>query len=256
MKRALVAMSCALVLLPSCGRSTSSGSKRSEIVVLAAASLTEAFTRIGSDFERAHPDVVVRFSFGPSDGLASQILGGAPADVFAPASPRYMDQVQSAGPGVTSRADFARNKLALIVPSNDPVRVRSLADLTRPGVKLVLAAPGVPAGDYAREVLATAGILQAALSNLVSNEEDVKGVLQKILLGEADAGIVYRTDVTPDLASRVREIPIPDAENVIATYPIAVIDGSTQPAAARSFVRYVMGPGQQILGSLGFLSPA
>jgi len=253
MRRALVGMGTLVFLLIGCG---GSGSERSEITVLAAASLKGAFTRIGADFEQVNPDVTVRFSFGPSDGLATQILEGAPADVFAPASPKYMDQVRSDGPRVTDQVEFARNKLAVIVPSDNPAHVASLDDLARPGVKLVLAAVGVPAGDYARGVLANAGIQKGALANLVSNEEDVKGVVQKVLLGEADAGIVYRTDVTPEIAARVREISIPDDVNVIATYPIAVIDGSGREPVAGAFLRFVTGPGQATLRTFGFLPPA
>jgi len=253
MRHALAGMACLALLLPACG---GSGSERSEITVLAAASLTGAFTRIGTDFEQANPDVTVRFSFGPSDGLATQILEGAPADVFAPASPKYMDQVRSDGPGVTDEVEFARNTLAVIVPSDNPAHVGSLDDLARPGVKLVLAAVGVPAGDYARGILANAGIQKGALANVVSNEEDVKGVVQKVLLGEADAGIVYRTDVTPDISARVREISIPDGVNAIATYPIAVIDGSRHGPVAETFVRFVTGPGQATLGTFGFLPPS
>jgi molybdate transport system substrate-binding protein len=255
-KRAIVGLACLAMVLTACGSDSGAGSERSEITVLAAASLTAAFTKIGMDFEWDNPNATVRFSFGPSDGLATQILEGAPADVFAPASPKYMDQVQSEGPGVTGRADFARNKLAVIVPSDNPAHIASLDELAKPGVKLVLAAVGVPAGDYAREILANAGIQKEALANVVSNEEDVKGVVQKVLLGEADAGIVYRTDVTPDIASKVRGIAIPDAVNVIATYPIAVVGGSRNASAAEAFVRYVTGPGQATLRSFGFLPPS
>ena len=253
MSRALAVIACLTLFLPACG---GSGSERQEVTVLAAASLTAAFTKIGADFERANPDVTVRFSFGPSDGLATQILEGAPADVFAPASPTYMDQVQTDGPGVSGRADFARNTLAVVVPSGNPAHIGSLDDLARPGVKLVLAAVGVPAGDYAREILGSAGIQKEALANVVSNEEDVKGVVQKVLLGEADAGIVYGTDVTPDISANVREIAIPDGVNVIATYPIAVINGSSHTPAATAFIQYVVGPGQATLRTFGFLPPS
>jgi molybdate transport system substrate-binding protein len=253
MRRALAGMGSLVLLLAGCG---GSGSERSEITVLAAASLTGAFTRIGADFERANPDVTVRFSFGPSDGLATQILEGSPADVFAPASPKYMNQVRSDGPGVTQQVDFARNTLAVILPSDNPAHITSLGDLARPGVKLVLAAVGVPAGDYARGVLENAGIQKEALANVVSNEEDVKGVVQKVLLGEADAGIVYRTDITPDISTSVRAISIPDGVNVIATYPIAVIDGSGRTPVAEAFVRFVTGPGQATLTKFGFLPPS
>lgn len=253
MRRALAGMGSLVLLLSGCG---GSGSEASEITVLAAASLTGAFTRIGADFERANPDVTVRFSFGPSDGLATQILEGAPADVFAPASPKYMDQVRSDGPGVTDQVDFARNTLAVIVPSDNPAYIASLDDLARPGLKLVLAAVGVPAGDYARWVLENAGIQEGALANVVSNEEDVKGVVQKVLLGEADAGIVYRTDITPDISASVRAISIPDGVNVVATYPIAVIDGSGHTPVAEAFIRFVTGPGQATLRTFGFLPPS
>ena len=256
MKRGLAGLPCLAMLLTACGGSDSgSGSPRSEITVLAAASLTGAFTEIGADFQRDYPNATVRFSFGPSDGLATQILEGAPADVFAPASPKYMDQVLADGPGVTGRVDFARNKLAIIVPSDNPARIASLDELAKSGVKLVLAAVGVPAGDYAREILANAAIEREALANVVSNEEDVKGVVQKVLLGEADAGIVYRTDVTPDISAKVHEIAIPDGANVTATYPIAVVEGSRNASAAEAFVRYVTGPGQATLRSFGFLPP-
>jgi molybdate transport system substrate-binding protein len=253
MRRALAGIGSLVLLLSGCG---GSGSERSEITVLAAASVTGAFAKIGADFEQANPDVTVRFSFGPSDGLATQILEGAPADVFAPASPKYMEQVRSDGPGVTDQVDFARNTLAVVVPSDNPAHIASLDDLARPGVKLVLAAVGVPAGDYAREVLANAGIQEGALANIVSNEEDVKGVVQKVVLGEADVGIVYRTDITSDISASVRAISIPDGVNVIATYPIAVIDGSGHTALAEAFVRFVTGPGQATLRSFGFLPPS
>ena len=252
--RVLVAslIACSSVLAASC---SSGGSNDRELVVLAAASLTDAFHAIGWNFETANPGVSVTFDFGPSDGLASSIDQGAPADVFAAASPSWMDDVSRNGPGVTERTDFARNRLVVVVPSDDPAGISSILDLARPGVRLVLAAEGVPAGDYARAILANAGIERAALANVVSNEEDVRGVLTKIATGEADAGIVYVTDVTPDVASQVRTIQIPSSINVIATYPIAVVADSKEADLASRFVRYVLGPGQQTLRSLGFEPP-
>ncbi len=235
----------------STGRAPSSG-RPAVVTVLAAASLTQAFTDIGGAFERANPGTTVRFSFGPSDGLAAQIQEGAPADVYASASPTYMDRIQ-AEPGVSGRADFARNELVVITPADDPAGLTSVQDLARPGIQLVLAAEGVPAGDYARRVLRNAGIFAAAMANVVSNEADVKGVVQKVLLGEADAGIVYRTDVTPDVAPQVRKIDIPQDLNVVATYPIAVVRGTGEPEVATAFVRYVLGPGQVVLRGYGFL---
>lgn len=242
-----------LIPMTACGGSSATPS--ADLLVFAAASLTESFSKIGEAFERSRPGVDLRFNFGPSDGLATGIREGGRADVFASASAQYMDAVASS-PGVTGRAVFARNRLVVIVPKDLPVPIDDFADLARAGVKLVLAGPGVPAGRYAREGLAKAK-LGRALRNLVSNEIDVKAVVQKIVLGEADAGIVYATDVTAAVSSRVGVVPIPEAANVIASYPIAVVASSTQKATARAFVLFVLGEqGQEILRAAGFLAPA
>jgi molybdate transport system substrate-binding protein len=222
------------------------------LTVFGAASLTDAFTAIADAFEAEHDGVEIRLSFGPSDGLATQIQQGAPADVFASASPRWMDAVAD-DPGVSARADFAHNLLVVITPRDDASGIGSLEDLGRTGVKLVLAAEGVPAGDYARELLAKTGIGDGALANVVSNEDDVKGVVQKVALGEADAGIVYRTDVTGAGAEELRVVEVPDEVNVIATYPIAAVGEADE--LARAFVAYVLGPGQDTLRAAGFLPP-
>lgn len=229
----------------------------SEIVVLAASSLTEAFTQIGQDFQAKNPGVAVRFSFGPSDGLAGQIEQGSPADVFASASETWMDSVAKDGPGVSDRSDFARNRLVIITPSDNPAGISALPDLGDPGVKLVLAAKGVPAGDYAREALANAGVGKQAEANVVSNEQDDKAVVQKVLLGEADAGIVYVTDLTADVEPDVHPVSIPTNQNVIATYPIAAVAGGEHADVAQAFVNYVTGPeGQNTLHRFHFLPPA
>lgn len=224
-----------------------------DLVVFAAASLTEAFGQIGSAFEDRHADVRVRFNFGPSDGLATQIREGAPADVFASASERWMDAV--AGEGLLDRAVFARNRLAILVPRDNPARIGGVGDLARPGIRLVVAAPDVPAGEYARLALANAGILDRAETNVVSNEEDVKGVVQKVALGEADAGIAYATDVTDAVAGEVVAVAIPADVNVIARYPIAALRSSNLEDVARRFVAFVLGPGQRVLRGAGFLPP-
>ena len=268
MKRVLILATSAVLLLAACSDSNDgegttgtteasggSGGAEAELTVSAASSLTEAFGEIGDAFEAANPGTTVTFNFGPSDGLAGQINEGAPADVFASASPTWMDSVQDDGPGVTGRADFAQNRLAIIVPADNPAGIEDLDDLTEDGVQLVLAAQGVPAGDYAREIFKNAGISRAALANVVSNEEDVKAVITKVMSGEADAGIGYVTDVTPDVADQVTLIPIPDEVNVIATYPIAVVNGSQEADLAQSFVDYVLGDGQQTLAGFGFLPP-
>jgi molybdate transport system substrate-binding protein len=240
-----------MLVADACGSGKPAASE--SITVFGAASLTEAFTRIAADFEDLN-GTHVRLSFGSSDGLATQIQEGAPADVFASASPKWMDVVEE-DPGVTDRADFARNILVIITPADDPAEIHSLEDLARPGIKLILAAEGVPVGDYAREMLANAGIADRALANVVSNEDDVKGVVQKVALGEADAGIVYRTDVTEAVAPDVTEVTIPDDVNVTAVYAIAAIEGSSGTGLAGEFVTYVLGPGQTVLRQAGFLPP-
>jgi molybdate transport system substrate-binding protein len=234
---------------------TASAQESVDLTVSAASSLTDAFTEIGDSFDVANPGITVTFNFGPSDGLAGQINEGAPVDVFASASPTWMDSVQDDGPGVTDRADFAQNRLAIIVPADNPAGIEDLHDLTEDGVQLVIAAEGVPAGDYAREIFKNAGISRDAMANVVSNEEDVKAVITKVVSGEADAGIGYVTDVTPDVADEVTLIPIPDEVNVIATYPIAVVNGSQEADLAQGFVEYVLGDGQQTLAEYGFLPP-
>lgn len=243
-----------LALLLGLGACSAAGSGRTEILVFAAASLTEVFGDIGRAFERAE-QVSVRFNFGPSDGLATQIGQGGQADVFASASPRWMDAVAE-DPGVTDRAVFARNRLVVLAPADNPANIAGIADLARDGVKLVLAAEGVPVGQYAREALSKAGVATRAMRNLVSNEEDVKGVVQKVLLGEADAGIVYTTDVTASIGDRLRAITIRDTLNVIASYPIAALRTTANASEARAFVQFVLGPGQQVLQRRGFLAPA
>jgi molybdate transport system substrate-binding protein len=238
------------------GPSPAGGDEHREITVFAASSLTAAFMQIGKDFEAANPGVTVTFNFGPSDGLAGQIESEGVADVFASASATWMDDLASAT-GVSDRTDFAKNKLVIITPLDDPAGIGSIQDLARQGVQLILAAEGVPAGDYARQALENAGIAKAAKGNVVSNEQDDASVVAKIASGEADVGIVYASDVTEAVAPTVRAVTIPDDVNVIATYPIAVVDGSTSTNLARAFVRYVSGSeGQATLRSFGFLPPA
>lgn len=232
---------------------TGGSGARTELTVSGASSLTDAFGDIGTAFEGENPGVKVTFNFGPSDGLATQINDGAPVDVFASASPTWMDSVQDDGPGVSDRADFAKNRLTIIVPTDNPAGIEDISDLTEDGVQLVIAAEGVPAGDYAREVFKNAGISQAAMANVVSNAEDVRSVVTSVASGEADAGIVYVTDVTADVADQVTQIEIPDDINVIATYPIAVVNDTQETDLAKRFVDYVLGPGQQTLAEYGFL---
>jgi molybdate transport system substrate-binding protein len=257
-KRLAVVLLTLALPLAACSKSSTSSTTADTtpktVTVFGASSLTGAFTEIGKDFEAANRGVNVTFSFGPSDGLAQQIDAGAPATVYASASTKWMDDVESNGPGVSGRTDFAENKLVIITPSDNPANIKSIDDLANPGVKLVLAAVGVPAGDYAREALDNAGVAKKAAANIVSNEQDDAAVVQKVASGEADAAIVYVSDVAPTQKADVRSIAIPDNVNVLATYPIAVVTGAADSEDAQGFVAFVAGPeGQATLKNFGFL---
>lgn len=241
-----------LVALLAC--SNAGARTTTEITVAAAASLSAVFPKIAAGFERENPGTKIRFTFGASNGLATQIKEGAPVDVFASASAKWLDSIAT-DPGVLARAVFARNRLVVIVPRDNPAHITRFADIARPGVRLVVAAAGVPAGDYARQAFARAG-LQRALRNVVSNEQDVEGVAAKVVSGDADAGIVYATDVTPIVARAVTMIELPPSAGVIALYEIGVVRGTHAPSLARAFMTYVLGPGQAVLRESGFSSPA
>jgi molybdate transport system substrate-binding protein len=214
------------------------------ITVYAASSLTGVFPQI---------DARARYSFAGSDDLALQIRQGAPADVFASASPKYTQDLYRRGL-VERPSTFASNRLVLIVPRINPARIRTVSDLKRPGIRLVLAAASVPIGKYARQVLARLG-LSAALRNVVSDERDVKGVVGKVVLGEADAGLVYVTDVKP-VAGKVRAIAVPDRGQPTVRYELAVVKASRRLAAARAFMARVLGEvGRGHLAAAGFLLP-
>lgn len=258
MKRLLAPLVCLSFALAACSSDTpapASGPAAADLTVFAASSLTAAFTQIGKDYEAANPGSAVTFNFGASDDLAGQIESEGTADVFASASPTWMDEVQKKV-GVSGRADFAQNKLVIITPPANPADVSSIQDLATPGLQLVLAAKGVPVGDYAREALDSAGIAKEAEANVVSNEPDDASVVTKITGDEADAAIVYASDVTEAVAPDVNAAAIPASINVIATYPIAVVTGSSNTEAAQAFVDYVDGAaGQGTLHTLGFLPP-
>lgn len=253
-RRLITGAGLALLLLPACS-SDGIGSSRTELTVFAAASLTAAFERIGMDFETANPGVTVTFAFGSSADLAAQIESEGTADVFASASERYMDEVAGTV-GVDDRSDFAANELVIITPPANPAGITSLADLARSGVQVVLGAPGVPVGDYARQTLEVAGIRTKVLANVVSNEADDAALVTRITSGEADAAIVYRSDVTSENSSQMNAVEIPPRVNVAATYPIAVVAGSAHAALARAFVDYTTGAaGRATLAAFGFLPP-
>lgn len=234
----------------------------STLNVYAAASLTEAFQELGRSLEQANPGLQVRFNFAGSQQLALQIEQGAPADVFAPADQRWMSEVVEKVGVVGEPSVFARNRLVAIVPRTNPGRIGRLQDLARRGTKIVLAAETVPAGKYSRAALAKLagaegypeGYDRRVLANVVSQEENVKSVVAKVQLGEADGGLVYRSDVTPSVARYVRVFEIPDPYNPIATYPIAPLKSAANVAAARQFIALVTSPsGQAVLQRHGLL---
>jgi molybdate transport system substrate-binding protein len=230
-----------------------------EITVFAAASLTDAFTELAAAYEAQNPGVAVLLNFGSSSQLAAQLREGVPADVFASANPAQMEAVIAAErvqPANT--AVFATNRLTVIVPTDNPANITNLADLAQPGVQLILAGEGVPVREYTDEIIATlpADFQTRFYSNLVSDEDNVRRVVAKIALGEADAGVVYTSDITPDIAQRVQQIPFPQAENVRASYPIAQLVDARNPARAQTFVEFVLSAeGQAILARWGFEPP-
>jgi molybdate transport system substrate-binding protein len=230
--------------------------KQVSLTVFAASSLTNGFEEIATAFEEQHPGVEVLNSFASSSDLAVQITEGAPADVFASANEAQMQAVVEAGRINGQPIAFLTNQLTVIVPLDNPASIESAADLAKPGVRLVLAAPGVPAREYSDQRIALMGdaAFQAAVyANLVSEEPNVRQVATKVALGEADAGIIYRSDITPDIADQVLQIEIPAEQNVIAIYPIAVIKDSPNVALAQEFVDFVLSAeGQAILTKWGF----
>ncbi len=243
-------------------RADSPGPGESEVVVFAASSLTEAFKAAATRFQELNPKARVTFNFASSSALATQINEGAPGDVFASADTVQMKVVTDRG-NAANPVSFATNLPTVIVPkSGSPVA--SFADLAKPGVRLVLAGPGVPIGKYSRDLLANASkasggvspdFSEKVLANLKSNEANVRAVLTKVQLGEADAGIVYTTDAAIASAD-VRLVQIPAAYNAIAQYPIATTKGAKNPLAAKAWVAFILSAdGQAILARFGFGRP-
>ncbi|MGN6324563.1 molybdate ABC transporter substrate-binding protein [Pseudolysinimonas sp.] len=217
------------------------------MTVLAAASLTETFDALGAGFEKRHPGVTVSTTYGGSGALAQQIVQGAPVDVFASAAGAPMMTVTKAGLAARPTV-FATNVLELVVPKGNPAHVESLADLSRPGLKVVLCDMTVPCGSAAQTLLQKAGVAVRP----VSLEQDVKQVLSKVELDEADAGLVYVTDAR-SAHGEVATVDVPEATAVVNDYPIAVLEKAPNPAAARAFVAYVRSPvGTKALRDAGF----
>jgi molybdate transport system substrate-binding protein len=232
------------------GASASSGGVSGTVTVFAAASLTESFTTLGKQFEAAHPGTTVKFNFGPSSGLAECINQGAPADVFASASPMNMQQVVDAG-GASDSKTFANNVMQIAVPPDNPANVTQVTDLAKSGVKVALCQPQVPCGKVAQEVFKKANITVMP----VTQGADVKAVLTTVQLGEVDAGMVYQTDVQA-AGTKVKGIVIPADQNASTSYPIASLTKAPNEAGAAAFVDYVLSPdGEKVLSQAGFAAP-
>jgi molybdate transport system substrate-binding protein len=243
MRRLLIAV--LLAALPAVARADS-------VRVSAAASLTDAFGEIARLYEQAHPGDTVELNFAGSQVLRTQIEQGAPVDVFASADRVQADALKAAGL-LGAVQVFAHNRIVVVVPADDS-RVKTLTDLTRPGLRIVVAGPTVPVGRYTAEVLARLGddFRTRVVAGIVSQETSVRAVLAKVALGEADAGFVYATDALTAPA-KVRVIDVPDAVNVVAEYPIGILARSTVPRQAEAFVAFVRSAeGQAVLQKHGF----
>ncbi|HET7035721.1 MAG TPA: molybdate ABC transporter substrate-binding protein [Thermomicrobiaceae bacterium] len=264
-----LALLVCLTLLAACGGAASnsagdaspSAGGDSTLTVFAAASLTEAFNDLKPIFEQAHPGVTLRYNFAGSQELVAQIEQGAPADVFASADESHMDTLVKDG-WVGQPQTFAHNRLVVITPADSPVQ--TLHDLAAGGIKLDVADASVPVGNYTLQMFDKLAndpaygpdFKRQVLDRVVSKEDNVKAVVTKVSLGEVDAGVCYATDVTPSVRDKVRTIDVPDAYNVIASYPAAPVKASKQATLARAFVQLLVGSdGQKVLASHGF-SPA
>lgn len=244
----------ASITAPATSRPALSG----ELTVFAASSLTDAFNEIAAGFQTANPGVKVTFNYGGTPALRTQLEQGARADVLASVNVEQMDLAVKNG----LVAAGARNKLTLVVPKDNPARITGQADLGKPGMKLELAQKDVPVGRYTHDAFAkmaanAADFSDRALKNLVSEEPNVKQALATVQLGNADAAIVYSTDVTPDASATVMQIAIPNQFNVVAAHPFANLKDAKQGEVADAFVAYVLSaPGQVTLKKWGFLPPS
>ncbi len=237
--------------LAGCAAPAGSGGDGKTLTVFAAASLKAPFTALAEQFEAAHPGTTVTLSFAGSSDLATQISQGAPADVFASADTNNMARLGSAGLVEGTPADFATNVLAIAVPPANPASITSFADLARPGVKVVICAPQVPCGAATKTLEQETGTTLRP----VSEESSVTGVLGKVVSGEADAGLVYVTDVLA-AGGKVKEIPFPDSAQAVNTYPIAAVRTSKNKDLAADFIAAAAGPdGRQLLRGAGFGTP-
>src|SRR5215203_925825 len=265
---ALLLLVLAIVLVGCGGSGSSAGSGGSggggkeqggTLTILAASSLTDAFGQLGNTFEKQNPGTTVRASFGASSDLLAQIQQGAPADVFASAAEEEMNTAVKDGRVSGKPEVFVKNREVIMVPKDNPANIKSLEDMSKPDIKLVLAAKDVPAADYAVEILGKAdkeygsGFKKKVLSNVVSREADVRASVNRVVVGDADATFGYASDYTPDIRDKVKVIPIPPNLNIIATYPIAALKDAKEPALAKEWVDLVTSSeGQKVLKKWNF----
>lgn len=265
--RRILAVICLLVMAGLFGCASSAteggdgggGGEGGTLTVLAASSLTDAFGELAGRFEEQNPGVEVRQSFESSSTLLAQIQQGAPADVFASASEEEMATAVEEGFTAEEPEVFVKNREVVMVPEQNPAGIRDFEDVAKPGVRLVLAQEGVPAADYALEILGEAereygaGFERDVLANVVSRESDVRASVNRVVVGDADATFGYASDHTPDIQDRVEVIAIPPDLNIIATYPIAALEDASEPDLARAWVDLVTSEeGQRVLQKWGF----
>jgi molybdate transport system substrate-binding protein len=233
-----------------------------ELTVYAAASLTDAFNEMKTEIEKANPGLKITYSFAGSNALRNQLEQGAKADVFASADQVQMDTALKSGLVADKGTEFVRNRLVVIVPKNNTAKIEKLQDLAKPGLKFVTAQKDVPVGNYTLQALekmskdaAFGSDYQSKVeANIVSREANVRQVVSKVQLGEADAAVVYLSDVTPKIAPELQTFDIPDAFNTIAVYPIAPLKATANPSGAKVFIDYVLGEkGQMILKKNNFV---
>ena len=250
----VAAFAIAVALCSSCGNSAPAASSPSAvsgtITVFEASSLTAAYTAISNSFQRSHPGTIVKVIPGGSSTLVAQIQQGAIGDVFASADQPNMQKLVDAGLVAGSPTIFAHNRLEIAVGAGNPKHITGLSDLAHSGLVVVLCAPAVPCGRYATQALQKAG----AIVKPASLEADVKAVVSKVALGEADAGIVYVTDVKAASAT-VQGVEIPSGQNIVADYPVAILKDSQNAPLAKAFVSYLLGAGQPTLARYGFTGP-
>jgi molybdate transport system substrate-binding protein len=267
-KKLIPVLLCAVVsaLIITCGcTAPTQTAQGKQVTVFAAASLTDAFTEIGQNYHANHSDTNVTFNFDGSQILQTQIENGAYADIFASASNTQMNALKSQGYMNNSTVNvFAKNKLEVIIPKGNPAHIESMSDLAKPGVKIVIGVQSVPVGNYTLQVLDKMANDTAygpdyknrVLSNVVSKEPNVNNVVTKVVLGEADAGFVYQSDVPVKQKDQVDKIVIPDKYNVMAQYPIGILKQAKDPVLTQDFINYVNSPaGQAVLQKYGFIVP-